>query len=78
MGRKVQLAVLLIAFIVKIYLNEDNSLVDFRVREVVRSNFDKMYQTWVQKVQAHFKFNPKNMNRLFREFANKNTTDHSI
>ena len=78
MGRKVQLGLLLIAFIVKIYLNEDNSLVDFKVREVVRANFDKMYQTWVQKVQTHFKFNPKNMNRLFREFASKNATDRNI
>jgi hypothetical protein len=26
-----------------------------------------MYQTWVQKVQSNFKFNPKNMNKLFKE-----------
>jgi len=63
----VQLSLLLIAYIVKIYLNEENSLVDFKVREIIRGNFDRMYQTWVQKVQGHFKFNPKNMNRLFRE-----------
>ena len=29
-------------------------------------NFEKMYQVWVQKVQNNFKFNPKNMNKLFR------------
>lgn len=62
-----QLSLLLIAYIVKIYLNEENSLVDYKVREIIRGNFDKMYQTWVQKVQGHFKFNPKSMNRLFRE-----------
>lgn len=62
-----QLALLLIAYIVKIYLNEDTSLVDFKIRDIIRNNFDRMYQTWVQKVQSHFKFNPKSMNRLFRE-----------
>ena len=29
-----------------------------------------MYQTWVQKVQNNFKFNPKNMNKLFKDFDN--------
>jgi hypothetical protein len=67
-ARRVQLSLLLIAYIVKIYLNEENSLVDFKVRDIIRNNFDRMYQTWVQKVQGHFKFNPKTMNRLFREF----------
>lgn len=65
-ARRVQLSLLLIAYIVKIYLNEENSLVDFKIRDITKGNFDKMYQNWVQKVQNHFKFNPKNMNRLFR------------
>ena len=29
-----------------------------------------MYQVWVQKVQNNFKFNPKNMNKLFRQMDN--------
>lgn len=58
---------LLIAYIVKIYLNEDSSLYDFKIRDLVKSNFEKMYQEWVQKVQNHFKFSPKNMNKLFKE-----------
>lgn len=36
-----------------------------------------MYQAWVQKVQNNFKFNPKNMNRLFKEFDN-NKKDKQI
>lgn len=64
-ARRVQLSLLLIAYIVKIYLNEENSLIDFRIRDITKINFDRMYQNWVQKVQSHFKFNPKNMNRLF-------------
>lgn len=32
-----------------------------------------MYQTWVQKVQSHFKFNPKSMNRLFRDLDTSST-----
>jgi len=32
-----------------------------------------MYQAWVQKVKTHFKFNPKNMNRLFKELDSHNT-----
>lgn len=65
--KKVQLSLLLIAYIVKIYLNEDSSVADYKIREIVSKQFDKMYQAWVQKVQSHFKFNPKNMNRLFKE-----------
>lgn len=72
-SRRVQLALLLIAYIVKIYLNEENSLVDFKIRDIIRNNFDRMYQTWVQKVQGHFKFNPKTMNRLFRELDTAHT-----
>jgi hypothetical protein len=69
-AQRVQLSLLLIAYIVKIYLNEENSLVDFKIRDIIRGNFDRMYQTWVQKVQGHFKFNPKSMNKLFRELDN--------
>jgi hypothetical protein len=36
-----------------------------------------MYQIWVQKVQGHFKFNPKTMNRLFRELDTAHTDKHS-
>jgi hypothetical protein len=73
----VQLSLLLIAYIVKIYLNEENSLVDFKIRDIIRNNFDRMYQTWVQKVQSHFKFNPKTMNRLFRELDTARTDKRS-
>jgi len=58
------LGLILIAYIVKIYLNEDTSSFDFKIRDIIRVNFDKMYQVWVQKVQNNFKFNPKNMNKL--------------
>lgn len=34
-----------------------------------------MYQEWVQKVQNHFKFSPKNMNKLFKELDEKK---HSV
>lgn len=65
--KKLQLSLLLIAYIVKIYLNEDSTLYDFKIRDLVRNNFEKMYQEWVQKVQNHFKFSPKHMNKLFKE-----------
>lgn len=65
--KKVQLSLLLIAYIVKMYLNEENTIIDFKIRELVKNNFEKMYQVWVQKIQNNFKFNPKNMNRLFKE-----------
>jgi hypothetical protein len=61
-----QFSLLLISYIVKIYLNEESQLYDFKIRDLVRSNFDKMYQEWVQKVQNNFKFSPKHMNRLFK------------
>lgn len=64
--KKLQLSLLLIAYIVKIYLNEDSTLYDFKIRDLVRNNFEKMYQEWVQKVQNHFKFSPKHMNKLFK------------
>jgi hypothetical protein len=76
-ARRVQLSLLLIAYIVKIYLNEENSLVDFKIRDIIRNNFDRMYQTWVQKVQSHFKFNPKSMNRLFRDLDTTRTDRRS-
>lgn len=37
--KKIQLSLLLIAYIVKIYLNEDSSLYDFKIRGLVRNNF---------------------------------------
>ncbi len=38
-----------------------------------------MYQEWVQKVQNHFKFSPKNMNRLFKELDKaKNSVKEDI
>ena len=39
-----QLSLLLIAYIVKIYLNEESSVFDFKIRDLVKGNFDKMYQ----------------------------------
>ena len=36
-----------------------------------------MYQTWVQKVQNNFKFNPKNMNKLFKDFDNNKKIKNS-
>jgi hypothetical protein len=65
--KRVQLSLLLISYIVKLYLNEDNLLFDYKIRDLLKTNFDKMYQVWVAKVQNHFKFSPKNMNLLFKE-----------
>ena len=62
-----QLSLLLIAYIVKIYLNDDGSMYDYKIRDLIRKNFDNMYQEWVQKVQNNFKFSPKHMNKLFKE-----------
>lgn len=42
--KKMQLSLLLIAYIVKIYLNEQSSLYDYKIRELAKSNFQKMYQ----------------------------------
>ena len=67
-GRKVQLALLLISYIVKIYLNEDNSIIDFKIRDIIRGGFDRVYQAWVGKVSGNFKFNPKSINRIFKEY----------
>lgn len=74
-----QFSLLLIAYIVKIYLNEDNSAIDFKIRDIIRNGFDKMYQTWVQRVSSSFKFNPKTMNRVFKEFeAKQKDKNHHI
>ena len=40
---------------------------DFKIRDLAKNNFEKMYQEWVQKVQNHFKFSPKHMNKLFKQ-----------
>lgn len=66
--KKVQFSLLLIAYIVKIYLNQDSSLIDFKIRDIIKSGFDRMYQTWVNRVSNNFKFNPKSMNRIFKEY----------
>lgn len=34
---------------------------------MTRNNFDKMYQLWVDKFKINFKFNPKNMNAIFKQ-----------
>jgi hypothetical protein len=70
-AKKVQFSLLLIAYIVKIYLNEDNSIIDFKIRDIIKNNFDRMYQAWVQRVSSSFKFNPKSMNKVFKEFEAK-------
>ena len=41
------------------------SLIDFKIRDIITSNFDLMDQNWVHRVQNHFKFNNKNINPLF-------------
>jgi hypothetical protein len=68
MTKKVQFSLLLISYIVKIYLNEDSTLIDFKIRDIIKHNFDRMYQTWVGRVSTNFKFNPKSMNRIFKDF----------
>lgn len=66
-SKKMQLSFLLIAYVVKLYLNEDMSIFDGKIRKITVSNYDKMYQEWVERMKTHFKFSPKNMNKLFRE-----------
>mgnify|MGYP000400960559 CR=1 FL=1 len=69
-SRRVQFSLLLISYIVKMYLNDDMSLFDFKIRDIIRTNFEKMYQAWVSKVQTNnwFRFNPRNMNKIFKEY----------
>ena len=45
--KKVQFSLLLISYIVKMYLNEDISIFEFKIREIVKKDFHKMYQVWV-------------------------------
>ena len=33
-----------------------------------KNSFEKIYQEWVSKVQSTFKFSPKSMNAMFKEF----------
>lgn len=67
-NKKIQLSLLLIGYVVKVYLNETDETVcyEHRIREMM-INYDKMYQEWVEKMKKNFKFSPKNMNKLFRE-----------
>lgn len=46
-SKKMQLSFLLIAYIVKLYLNEDMSIFEGKMRRMVTNNYDKMYQDWV-------------------------------
>ena len=50
------------------YLNEDIGIFEFKIREIVRRDFHKMYQTWVERVRSSIKFNPKNVNKIFKEY----------
>lgn len=65
-SKKMQLSLLLIAYIVKLYLNEEMTIFDAKMRRIIQNNYDKMYQDWVEKMRKNFKFSPKNMNKLFR------------
>ena len=40
---------------------------DHKMREIIKTNYDKMYQEWVEKMKKNFQFSPKNMNKLFKE-----------
>ena len=66
-GKKMQMSLLLIGYVVKLYLNEDIQIFDFKMRELITKDYDRMYQEWVEKMRKNFKFNPKNMNKLFKE-----------
>lgn len=66
-SRKMQLSLLLIAYVVKLYLNEEINIFESRMRKIITVNYDRMYQDWVERMRKHFKFSPKNMNKLFRE-----------
>ena len=66
-NKKMQVSLLLIGYIVKLYLNEDIQIFDLKMREVMTKDYDKMYQEWVERMKKNFKFNPKNMNKLFKE-----------
>lgn len=68
-NKKVQLSLLLIGYVVKVYLNqaEQTSVYEYRIREIVTKDYDKMYQEWVQKMKKNFKFSPKYVNKIFKE-----------
>ncbi len=40
---------------------------EYRIKELMHKDYDKMYQEWVERMKKNFKFSPKNMNKLFRE-----------
>ena len=40
---------------------------DYKMRDIIKTNYDKMYQEWVEKMKRHFQFSPKNMNKLFKD-----------
>lgn len=66
-GKKMQLSLLLIGYIVKMYLNEEITTYEQKMRDLITINYDRMYQEWVEKMKKNFKFLPKNMNKLFKE-----------
>ena len=40
---------------------------EYRIKDLMYKDYDKMYQEWVERMKKNFKFSPKNMNKLFRE-----------
>ena len=46
-SKKMQLSLLLIAYIVKLYLNEEMNIFENKMRKLITHNYDKMYQDWV-------------------------------
>ena len=68
-NKKIQLSLLLIGYVVKVYLNQtdETGCYEHRISEMMVKDYNKMYQEWVEKMKKNFKFSPKNMNKLFRE-----------
>lgn len=40
-------------------------MLEYRIREFMDVNYDKMYQEWVERMKKNFKFSPKIVNKLF-------------
>lgn len=74
-NKKAQLSLLLIGYIVKVYLNDpdETTMLEYRIREFMEANYDKMYQQWVERMKKNFKFSPKIVNKLFVQLEQSKT-----
>ena len=48
-NKKIQLSLVLIGYVVKVYLNDNDEIsgFDYRIKQLMHKEYEKMYQEWV-------------------------------